>query len=82
VKKRIGMNLEFAEVPAAGLAINYDGQRYDLIGNDGLLTWCTHCQSCGAEFTCTSTLLVQWLTRNCEQHRAKSFAQRKRETEK
>ena len=79
MKKRIGMNLRFAATPPAGLAILYDDQRYDLIGRAELLTWSSNCKTCGEQFECSSTLEIHWLTRNCEQHRQRSFGQRRSE---
>lgn len=74
-RKTIGMNLDFVQ-PVVGLAIRYDGQRYDLIAVDEMLTWRSTCKTCGRPFECRSSMFVQWLTRNCESHRARTFAQK------
>lgn len=74
-RKKIGMNLDFAQ-PVVGLGIRYDGQRYDLIAVGDMLTWRSACKTCGRPFDCQSKMFVEWLTRNCEDHRSKTFAQK------
>lgn len=79
-KATIKMNLTFADPPPVGLAILYDGQRYDLIDVAGFLTWSSRCRICDELFTCKSTMTVNWLTRNCINHMQRSFAERQRQT--
>lgn len=72
--------ITLAEIPAVGLSILIDGQRFDLVGHEPhrseageettLLVWLGECAECGAPFT-ARTSATRWAeTRRCKAHRA------------
>ncbi len=72
--------IKFTSLPAIGTVLMIDGQRYTLTAHrphrrqDGQMTmvlcWESHCPTCGAPFTFTSSLSIRHVNRRCEQHRA------------
>lgn len=71
----------FKIVPMAGKTIDYDGQRYVLIGSepyrrkDGqlsvILSWKSACPECGDPFVVTTGLVIRHLNRRCPLHHKK-----------
>lgn len=67
------------EPPAEGTVIFLDGQRYDLVaieprprkcgGRTAILTWTTHCPTCGCKFALRTGIRIPELTRRCLDHR-------------
>ncbi len=72
-------DIAFAAPPPVGLALTVRGQRYDALKvephtrRDGvvieLVTWASHCATCGCEMTFRSSALRLPETRRCPEHR-------------
>jgi hypothetical protein len=78
-RKSIRMNVKFAVPPNAGLSLVYDGQVYVLLlaqrheaktgDSTTVLAWQSMCRQCTKPFTFTTGMAVNYLTRNCVDHR-------------
>lgn len=74
------MKYTFAKIPAIGLAVAANGQRYDLIGHephvrqDGvattLLVWHAECATCGKGFVSRSPSHGMPEVRRCDEHKS------------
>lgn len=76
-KKRIGMNVQFRGAPPLGVELVYDKQVYRLVRyEDHHLHWASACRVCHAPFEAETGFKINWFTRTCPDHRARSYAQR------